>query len=462
VAGGLLQQQDLLSKLGYTQALCWSVENPTAAAWWYRLHSNRLSTTMRRRDPLPDTLQTRKGRPSLDVAERLRYLRFVVVAGYLAGILLSRRLWFGAGRTFPRAPVVSGMPPFILVHDYLLSILLVAALALSLLSKQPRRYLVAVVALTALLALFDLSRLQPWVYQYVLMLAVLACYATQRRDRPAVAQQDAVLGISQLIIAMLYFWSGAQKLNWSFAHEVIPGLLESANIHLSSAFLSYLPTASLGLALGEASIGIAFLISRTRLTALILALVMHIVVLVLLIATSRNSVVWTWNLAMMAMVILLFWREDHSLWRGELWQWRSSNLTSYIFKVVIALSALAPALSFAGYWDMYLSSALYSGNTLVGVVRVGEQTRSRLPLAAQGQIFTTGGGESMLPYYEWSVADLNVPPYPESRVFRQIARQLCAYEDQPRAIELIVRERPALLDGTYSVTRTQCQDLSSR
>jgi len=265
-----------------------------------------------------------------------------------------------------------------------------------------------------------------------------------------------------LVIVALYFWSGTQKLNWSFGHEVVPDLLAAGGIQLSPAHLLYLPAASVGIALCEVLLGVGLLIRRTRQLAVVAALAMHLLLLALLIAAASNSVVWAWNLGMMAMVVLLFWRADCSLFSAELWRWRGFDLAPQVVKIVLVLCGLLPALGFVGWWDMYLSAALYSGNTPIGVVRVDERVRNQLPARAQLQVFATSRDELMLPFYEWSMAELNVPPYPETRVYRQLARQLCTLEQGPRQIELIVKERPAILNGSYSVSRANCPDLSLR
>ena len=387
---------------------------------------------------------------------RLNYLRVAVAGAYVCGILSSAKLWFGLGRTIPRVPFVTGLPDFLLSTDYVLTILLVAALALSLLTRRPRRYLVLIVIFTFLLVLVDQTRLQPWVYQYVVMLAVLACWNSLAAD---INTPESVLLANQLVIALLYFWSGIQKLNWSFTHEAMPDLLSQAGVSVPDTFASYLPVVGFAVAMLEALIGVGLIIRRTRQTAVILALVMHVLVLVLLVAAQRNSVVWVWNIAMMAMVVLLFWRCEQSLARKELWRWRETNLVKHLPKVVAVICGLTPALSFVGWWDMYLSAALYSGNTPVAVVHISEGLRNRLPAVAERQVFSTSSGELMLPYYEWSMADLNVPPYPETRVYRQLARQLCRLADNSSEIELIVKERPSLIEGRYTVGRFGCRSL---
>jgi hypothetical protein len=120
-----------------------------------------------------------------------------------------------------------------------------------------------------------------------------------------------------------------------------------------------------------------------------------------------------------------------------------------------------PALSFIGLWDLYLSAALYSGNTPVGVMRLSDRVRNRLPLPARSHVFTTKHGELMLPFYEWSMTELNVPPYPETRVYRKLARQICMYAEDPREVELIVKEITAIFTGDYIVKKIDCSNLRS-
>jgi uncharacterized membrane protein YphA (DoxX/SURF4 family) len=392
----------------------------------------------------------------LSVGSRLNYLRITISLAYIGGILLSPKLWFGLGRSFPRAPILSGLPASILPADILLSILLVIALILSVINCRPGRFLVAVVILTILLVLFDQMRLQPWVYQYLIMLAALAC---QQRAMAYLKTAEPVLLVSQLVIALLYFWSGIQKLNWSFTHEVIPDLFAQAGVHLPAAGIAYLPALGVAVALCEILIGVGLLIGRTHQTAVGVALVTHLLVLLMLVAAHRNSVVWPWNIAMMIMVILSFWGWERSLGLKELWQRTGPDFVAHLSKAVFVICGLAPALSFAGWWDLYLSAALYSGNAPLAVIQINDRARSRFPAVAQQQVFTTRSGELVLPVYEWSTADLNVPPYPEMRVYRQLTRQMCALAKDQREIELIVKGRPSVIDGSYRVDRLSCVDL---
>ncbi len=383
---------------------------------------------------------------------RLYYLRVITALSFIAGIALSHKLWIGALRSFPAIPLIDGLSVDELSVEYALTPLLIITLISSALSKRPRPYLIATIALAATLIMLDQMRLQPWVYQYLIMLAALICLPAQSKDE---APADHCLAANQIVVAALYFWGGIQKMNWTFCHEVVSQLLEP---HLG--ITTYLPAIGLGIAIFEALIGIGLLIRKTRQMAVALAIGMHALILTSLISRKQNSVVWPWNIGMTVMVPILFWRAETDVWKLILSS-EKSNLRSHFAKVVLIVCGLLPAFSFIGLWDLYLSAALYSGGASVAVVHLSDRVRNQLPLQAQSQIFTTEQGELMLPFYEWSMTELNVPPYPEARVYRRLARRLCRHADDPREVELIVKETPAIFTGNYIVKRADCRNLIS-
>ena len=42
---------------------------------------------------------------------------------------------------------------------------------------------------------------------------------------------------------------------------------------------------------------------------------------------------------------------------------------------------------------------------------------------------------------EWSYAELNVPPYPEPRVYKSVARAICRHAGEPGEVVLLIRGR---------------------
>lgn len=383
-------------------------------------------------------------------------MRIVVCLGFLAGILFSRELWFPINRTFPRAPLLFALPEnFAAPVEWLLSGILVAALIFTTVSFRPKIFSIALIASLVLLILFDQTRLQPWVYQY-LLLVVLALRDREAKDEPGSTE---TLGLLQVVIAGLYVWSGVQKLNFTFSHETLPMLLTPVLNVFPSFQPSLLLFLGLAIAVIELLIGCGLLFCRTRNLAVWLAVGMHGAILTLLVAKNFNSIVWVWNAVLIPLVIISFWRSDDSAVRAFAGR-KGIEWKSKAAKLIAAASVLLPALSFFGWWDAYLSGALYSGNTAVAVVRIDEDVFEKLPERARQIVFRTkGGGEMILPLFEWAMADLNVPAYPERRVFRQTAREVCKTANNKSRVELIIKERPAVFDGSYKLTRISCAQI---
>jgi uncharacterized membrane protein YphA (DoxX/SURF4 family) len=411
---------------------------------------------MRRASHKPEETADRPASERLfaeNAAARIRAVRSIISLALLAGMLLSLKLWLPLARSFPRAPLIASTPQTVVpIIEYLLSALLMATLIILALAKRPAKYLLAAITLLVLLIVLDQMRLQPWVYQYLLLFIVIALFERQSIDEGA---SKLCLSILQLIVAALYFWSGVQKLNYSFNHEVLPQLVAPMEISLPQTQLSAL---GIGISLVEIFTGCGLLLGRVRKFCLPLALAMHASVLLLLVWQGHNSVVWAWNVALMLVLVILFRRSRISVWRTFA-DWRAGDHFSRLARILAVMYAVLPALSFWGYWDMYLSGALYSGNTAVAVVHVDRATNERLPEAARRQVFATKSGELMLPVHEWALAELNAPPYPEPRVFKEVARKVCEMAENREQTELIMKERPATLSGSYKVTRLSCSQL---
>jgi len=392
----------------------------------------------------------------LNNLNRLKVLRIVIGIALLVGVLFSLELWFPTGRSFPRIPLLITLPEAIVSFaERLLCAILIISLILITIVRRSKLFSIIAVASLSLLIFFDQMRMQPWVYQYLLLLGVLTLHDWRTEDEPA---SNQTLCLLQFIFAALYFWSGVQKLNFSFAHETLPELLTPLQNVLPAIQLP-LVVLGLSIALAEALIGCGLLFRKTRNLCVWLAVMMHGIILGLLIAKGYNSIVWVWNAALILTVVISFWKTDVRFGR-TITVWYTSGWKAKIAKSVAVAVSLLPILSFWGWWDMYLSGALYSGNTAVAVIRINEEIREKLPQKAWQHVFQTkSGGEQMLPILEWAMTELNVPVYPEPRVFKQVTRTLCKLTKDKSEVELVMKERPAFFDGSYQVTRISCEQL---
>lgn len=356
---------------------------------------------------------------------RLPLVRVTLLAAAAAGLVLSRNLWLTA-RAYPTVPVWDGFPD---VPPDLSRVVLIALLVLLILGAvfwEARWPVLAFVALAAGWCLWDQTRWQPWVYQY---LALLAAVGTARRGDPDSAAR--ALNVCRLVVAATYFWSGIQKLNVSFATDMFPWVMAPLLHLLPELPAGWAEALAWGAAGVECGLGVGLLVPRLRVAAVPGVVGMHAALLFCLGPTGHdwNSVVWPWNAALAVLVVLLFAdTRGVSAW-NILWP-----RGSWLGRVVLVLFGVMPALSFVGRWDSYLSACLYSGNTPRARVTLGDAAESALPAGVREKYVS--GGEVDL--QAWAMGELNVPPYPARRVFRGLARRL----GDPADVTLVTLDRP--------------------
>jgi hypothetical protein len=368
-----------------------------------------------------------------------------VAAALAAGVLLASRL-FLAARVFPRVPILEVWPLLPAPLDEVALGALLAALCGVAFAPGPRWWATAAIVLALVLALEDQSRWQPWFYQYVAMLGALAV-ARDRAD---------TLAAWRVVLVGLYLWSGIQKLNATFMTRVFPWLVQPVAAVLPAGLQQVLLAGWMVIPMTEIAVAVGLLVPRLRNAAVVAAVATHVVVLGLLgpLAHGRNAVIWPWNVAMAVLVALLFWNA-----RGV------SALDTLVPRrigahaVLLALFVALPVLSFAGRWDAYLSGELYSGNLKVGALSITDRVAARLPDAARRHVMSNRSGANALDLYEWSMGELSVPSYPEDRVFRAVARDVCRLADSPGDVVLVVFGRPGVLSGRREITRNDCAAL---
>jgi uncharacterized membrane protein YphA (DoxX/SURF4 family) len=356
----------------------------------------------------------------LDTERRLLYLRVVIAAGTIASMALSHKLWLSA-RFYPLTPVFPFLKPIPSPFDKILFGATLLALALSALTP---RLIPVFAALAVVLAVCDQSRLQPWFYEYVFLLLGIA-FASPNACR--------------LIIAGTYFWSGAQKLNAGFINDVFPWMLEPFLRHFPHGAQSLVHPLSVAAPFIELWIGIALLGRKFRTPAVVAAVAMHAFILIALSPWGQNynHVVWPWNIVTAAAVVILFWNTGESA--------RYILFSRNPFHVVaMLLFGVAPAFSFFGGWDHYLSAAMYTSNTNHGIIFVTNHLFDRLPDGIQEYARVETPEIDSIDIAEWSAGELNVPPYPEIRIYRNVARKICQYAEHPTDARLSITSKSTI------------------
>ncbi len=376
--------------------------------------------------------------------------RWVALA-MAAGFALSPGLWVST-RAYPLVPVSGRLPRIPYPVDVVAFGALWALLGLIALAGAFAPGLLAFVALAGALSLWDQSRWQPWFYQYVIMLAALGLHPWT----------GAALDTCRAIVAATYLWSGFQKVNTSFARVTFPWLVAPMTERLPVGLARTVAWSGPAVALGEAAIGVGLLVEPLRDVAVVAAVLMHATILLCLgpLGHRVNTVVWPWNVAMAAFVLVLFWRAP------DVSTSRILSVDPGVFHaLVVLLFGLLPALSFVNCWDSYLSAALYSANLKSGVIYLTEAGRAALPVAVERYVEPGADGRLELSLSRWSSGETNVPVYPEVRVFKALAREVCRHAGDVelvvryRSLARLVRRRSTADPGARVIVRYRCGSL---
>lgn len=361
----------------------------------------------------------------------------MVAAALLAGIGLSPRLWTDQ-RVFPLIPAWPFIPPAPSWVQIVLLLTLLTSTLLLLVAPKVRAHGVAVLAAAALVAL-DLNRLQPWFYEYVLLILVFGLFRRQPN------RAETAWRLAALIVAAIYFWSGLHKLSTGFETYVFPNLIRRFAPYIGDGKEG--PAAWLRIAAPwvEASIGAALLVPRLRRWGVAGVLGMHLLILVAIgpLGNNDNTVVWPWNLASSALCVVLFLGNPTAVFPDLL------SRSGWVGPLLFTLCGLMPALHLVDLWDTFLSASLYSGRRWDAAVRLTPAAAQAMPKEVMAYSMKVQDGYTLhLP--AWCMSELNVPLYPEPRAFRAVARELVARAGHPAGVRLLAETPP----GWRSTERT--------
>ncbi len=94
---------------------------------------------------------------------------------------------------------------------------------------------------------------------------------------------------------------------------------------------------------------------------------------------------------------------------------------------IVILAWISPALNFVECWDNYLSFSFYSAKVNSYYIAIEENELVKIDKRLNKffvQIKGLSGGQ-IIDLNKWSMSELNVPFYPETRVFKKICNSFC-------------------------------------
>ena len=313
---------------------------------------------------------------------------------------------FTGDRSFPLAPVsdiLLQVPA--MFHLLLLWISLAAMMLFLFIPKHAIGWMIVGLELAS--CLLDQGRWQPWEYQFLFMMAAWLF----------LKNEHLIFTAWQLILVGIYFFSGLGKLQSGFIHDVWSGVMLRNWLGIFTTNENVFRLGYL-LPLAEIAAALSLLTRRWRKFALVILICMHLLILLMFgpLGFNRNEVIWPWNVLMILLLFLLFFKRffnpEHSFFMKP-FSW-----------LLIACFCLLPFLRLAGRWDNYLSFTMYSG----GLTQLYICT-SDLATLQKMSVYMGSTRNGMIPCdfpvstYQWGMKAMNAAPYPQERVYRSIARQ---------------------------------------
>jgi hypothetical protein len=379
-----------------------------------------------------------------DLAPRSAGFRAILCGATVLMVGLSWPLWLDRD-DFPRIPFVGGwdgLPAW-------LTRVLLGAIGATLVSAAIgwawRPMMLLSLGLLTIEVLEDQNRLQPWVYQYLLIGLGLVAFPI-----------GTSLRLARLYAISLYFYSGLSKLDASFVRELGPTFLTAGLSPLGLSAEGW-PAAArtvaiLAMPASEIAIAIGLVFRSTRGVALIGAVGLHSALLFILgpwnLGHSPNVLVW--NGAMIVEALLLFWPST-STFEGEARLGPVAWLMASFF-------FLFPLGERFGLSDSWPSHALYASHCERAEVYLLEDDLDRFPEAVRRRISEEGEGPwHRLDLTGWSRDVRGTPVYPQGRVGLGMAEFLADCPVGPNPVRVLLWSRADPWDGHRD--RVECLGL---
>lgn len=290
----------------------------------------------------------------------------------------------------------------------------------------------------------DMLRLQPWVYYYSLMLISFLIFPRSKEVH--------LLHTLQVILILIYIWSGIQKLNFTFFSTTFPSIIQPIlNTPITESH-SIISKIAISAPLTEITFGIGLAFKRLRNPSVIVLICMHVFILVMIgpLGKNMNSGVWPWNVSFILFLMVLFWNQNtfsiKEIYRSK----------SYYHGLIIILLGVMPVFSFLHLWPKYFSGALYSGNKITAELYFSDQFKHTFSPNIQKII---DSHENKTTINNWALSEANIAAYPSEYYSLGIFEELCKAAESELDIIMILKNEPNIISGKREDFTYFCTDI---
>ncbi len=328
---------------------------------------------------------------------------------------MSFNLWLPE-RFFPLLPIFAVSYYFNLLIGWSALLVLIVSLFFTALNRSRVWLILSVVSIITLIFL-DQTRLQPWVYIYIAMLVCLAIGYGNRQS------EDILLSCVQVICIGVYLWSGIHKINAGFLDNTFKLILETL-FFIKNRDLSVIKKFGYLIPTLEIICGLSLFFSRTRTVGICISIALHLAILVFVgpLGINRNQIVIPWNVAMIPIVFISFYKTENDIFR-----WDNTSKLKIVKLIIFILFWVMPFFNFLSLWDSYLSFSLYSDKVNKYFIAIEQTEINKIDKRLNSYFVELPNlrGGNLIEVDKWAMSDLNVPFYPEDRVFKQLSESFC-------------------------------------
>lgn len=385
----------------------------------------------------------------MSIKHKLRRIGQCLAASLLLQMILSLGLWLSISN-YPMLPIWGGS-----LHEgfdafaNLGTFTIFLCLLLLLLNQQNGKVFQLLLLAAVFVCLLDLNKCQIWFYFQMNLLAILSL----KNKRPP----PQVYAYLRLLFPFLYFWGGIHKINGFYFEDTFPWLMDTFSWTAPLADQTTLIIASIAL---EIALALGLWLLRDKRVAVLLGFLFHLGILLFLgpFGQNWNFVVWPWNVAMMALLFLLYWPSTPAppsiSWKKGQWK---------VLLLPLLLIGILPAFNRVGLWPDILSFKLYTGDATEGVLYTDEANLQDLEEMGFPEFNcvwydTLAAPSCFLIVDDWAFEANGVAPFSTPRRLQQLARHYCACLEKPEQAGLKILE-VGLWRKEYPFQHFPCSDL---
>jgi hypothetical protein len=373
----------------------------------------------------------------ISIPRRMILIRTTLILSLITFVFLSLNLWAGH-REFPYTPIVTlnFISP---LYDFIFIALVILFWLCSLFLKRQRLFIFLSFTISVSLVLLDINRLQPWFYTHSSLLVIFIFYNGRVDDAN---KFTSIFIILQLIFASVYFYTGINQLNASFVDTVYTETIYPLKSIMSERQFLFFKKIGVISPYALLFIGLGLIISPLRYLAIILAIFIHILLLIFLFPSSKNTnyACWFSNVTSIILLILLFSGKTKQRYFSPTFLFKKP-----LFYTITAIFLIMPAFNYTTLWPDYLSSNFKTGNNNFATITLTKSVKDKLP-AHLKYLCVERDSFIVFDYQTWCAHELNSYCYPDSLVFKTIQQRLIYLtQGDVKDIQLELRRKQNLL-----------------